>query len=104
MLQGCLHTAFLGQVGQPLGFRHGIKFLSVALYLFKILLVRAELSTEVKIMQEGVAFGTYVHEAGIESGHQLTHLAQIDVAYRVAGLLALLVLVFHQILVLEQGY
>ena len=54
-------------------------------------------------MQEGIALRAYFHEAGVQSRHQLAHLAQIDVAYGVACLFALLVLVFHQILVFEQG-
>ncbi len=54
-------------------------------------------------MQESITLRAYIHEAGVESGHQLAHAAQIDVAYRVACLLALLVLVFYQILVLKQG-
>ena len=55
-------------------------------------------------MEKGVALGAYVNEAGVQSGHELAHTAQIDVADRVAGLLAFFVLVFHQILVLEQGH
>jgi hypothetical protein len=62
------------------------------------------LGTEVKIVQEGIALRTYVYEAGIESGHQFSDFAQIDVAHRVTCLLAFFVLVFHQILVFEQGY
>ena len=55
-------------------------------------------------MQESITLRAYIYEAGVESGHQLAHLAQIDVADGVAGLFTLLVLVFHQVLVLEKGY
>ena len=54
-------------------------------------------------MQESITLRTYIYEAGVEAGHELAHLAQIDVADRVASLFALLVLVFYQIFVFEQG-
>ena len=53
-------------------------------------------------MQEGITLRAYVNEAGIESGHEFAHTAQVDVTNGVAGLLAFLVLVFYQILVFEK--
>ena len=56
-------------------------------------------------MQEGITLRAYFHEAGIQSGHELAHLAQIDVANG-ERCLALLVLVFNQVFVFKQcdGY
>ena len=55
-------------------------------------------------MQERIALRAYIDEAGVESRHELSHTPKIDVADGVACLVPFLVLVFHQILVFEQGH
>ena len=44
------------------------------------------MGSQILIMDKGIAFVSYVHECGIESGHNLAHLTEIDIAYRKAGL------------------
>ena len=53
-------------------------------------------------MQESVALVANIYEAGVKTRHELLHLGDLDVANREIGR-ALLVLVFHEPLVFEQG-
>ena len=100
--QCCLHAAVFFQVGQAGGLGKWIKFLPVALYLFQILFIRAELSSQVKIVQKGIALKTNIYEAGIEPWHQFFNFCDVDVPNG-ERCRARLILVFHQFLVLEQG-
>ena len=79
----------------------GVEFLTVAYYLFQVFFVGEELTSQVKIVQEGDALSSYIDEAGVEPGHQLFHLCHIDVAYR-ERLRALLLLVFDQLFVFKE--
>ena len=53
-------------------------------------------------MKESVFTEAYINEAGIQSGHQLAHLAQVHVAYGERKV-SLFALKFHQVLVFQQG-
>ena len=68
---------------------------------FKIFLKCVIAGSQVKIVQEGVAFKPYVDETSIESGHEFPNLSQVDVADGEV-LLACFALEFNQPLVLEQ--
>ena len=81
---------------------NGEEYLAVAYYLFQVFLKRIKLTAQIKIVQESYALGTDINEACVESGHQLLHLCHIDVTHRERHR-ALLLLVFYQLLVLEQG-
>ena len=52
-------------------------------------------------MQESVFLASDVDEASVESGHELAHLAHVDVAHGERGL-APFVLIFHEALVFKQ--
>ena len=54
-------------------------------------------------MKKGIALIAYVYKTGIQSGHELLDLCHVDVADGERGLSGL-VLIFHQLLVFEQGY
>ena len=51
-------------------------------------------------MQKSLLFGANVHKASIQSGHELAHLAQVDVSYSKRNL-AWLVVVFYQTFVFK---
>ena len=78
------------------------KFLSVALYLFKVLLVGIKMTSQVKIMKKGVAFITYIYEACVKSRHEFLNLCDVDVSHRERSLTRF-VLVFHQLLILHES-
>ena len=96
-------AAVLLELGLDVSFLNGVELLAVADYLFQVFFVRVELRTQVEIMQKGHALGSDVNETSIEAGHQLFHFCHIDVTHRERRR-ALLLLVFHQLLVFEQGY
>ena len=52
-------------------------------------------------MKKGVAFITYIHEAGVKTRHQFFNLCDVDVAHR-ERCLTRFVLVFHQLFVLHE--
>ena len=54
-------------------------------------------------MQESLLFRTYVHKAGVESRHQFLDASKVQVSYGKGNLLGVF-LVFHQIVVLGNGY
>ena len=97
------NTPVFFQLWLDVGLLDRIKLLPVANYLFKVFLKRIKLTSQVKIVQESYALCTDIDEAGIQSGHDLLDLCRVDVAYR-ERLGALLLLVFYQLLVFEQGY
>ena len=96
-------AAVFRQVGQACGFLNGEELLAVADHLLEILFVRAVLESKVKIVKKGVAFKSYIYEAGVEPRHQFLDLCRIDVSNR-KRCLSGFVLVFHQVLILKQGY
>lgn len=54
-------------------------------------------------MKKGIAFVAYIHKTGVETRHQLFDFCYVDVAHRERGR-AGLVLILHEVLVLEQSY
>ena len=79
---------------------YGEQLFPVAEHLFEVFLVRAVLQPQVEVVEEGVLFGPYVNEAGVQSRHELFHASQIDVPH-CERRFPWLVLVFHEVFVLK---
>ena len=101
-LEGGGDAAVFLEFGLDVSFLNRVELLAVAHDLFQVFIVRVELSPQVEKMQKGHAFGSDINETSVEARHQLFHFRHIDVAYR-ERCRALLLLVFHQLLVFEQG-
>ena len=42
------------------------------------------MTTQIKIMQESIAFITYIHKACVKTWHEFLNFRDVDVAHRVA--------------------
>ena len=61
--------------------------------------------SQIEVMDEGVLFVSYVDECRVESGHDLTYLAQVDIPHGETRLALLLVeLDQHLIFAQSNGY